>query len=40
MKYQKIINLLENTINQSSKFMTKIWVEINEDARKNYRTNS
>ena len=40
MKYQKIINLLENTINQSSKFMTKIWVEINEDALKNYRTNS
>ena len=27
MEYQKIINLLENTPNQSSKFRTKNWVE-------------
>ena len=29
MEYQKIINLLENTPNQPSKFRTKNWVEIN-----------
>ena len=28
MKYQKIINLLENRPNQPSKFRTKNWVEI------------
>ena len=27
IEYQKIINLLENTPNQSSKFRTKNWVE-------------
>ena len=32
MKYQKIINLLDNTIIQPSKFRTKNWVEINDDA--------
>ena len=30
MEYQKIINLLQNTPNQSSKFKTKNWVEIND----------
>ena len=30
MKYQKIINLLDNTTNQQSKFKTKNWVEIND----------
>ena len=30
MEYQKIINLLDNTPNQSSKFKTKNWVEIND----------
>ena len=30
MKYQKIINLLDNTSNQASKFRTKNWVEIND----------
>ena len=29
MEYQKIINLLDNTPNQSSNFKTKKWVEIN-----------
>ena len=30
MEYQKIINFLENTPNQPTKFRTKNWVEINE----------
>ena len=35
MEYQKIINLLENTPNQPSKFWTKHWAEVNDDtARK------
>ena len=40
MEYQKIINLLDNTPNQPTKFRTKIWVEINDDARGTYNTNS
>ena len=40
MKYQKIINLLDNTPNQPTKLMTKNWVEINDDARGTYNTNS
>ena len=40
MKYQKIINLLHNRSNQPTKFRTKNWVEINEDARGTYNTNS
>ena len=28
IEYQKIINLLDNTSNQPSKFRTKNWVEI------------
>ena len=36
MKYKKIINLLDNTTNQSSKFRTKNWVEINDDSRETY----
>ena len=39
MKYQKIINLLDNTPNQPSKFKTKSWVEINDDSRATYNTN-
>ena len=31
MEYQKIINLLDNTQNQPTKFRTKKWVEINDD---------
>ena len=30
MKYQKIKNLLENTLNEPSKFRIKNWVEVNE----------
>ena len=40
MKYQKIINLLDNTPNQPTKIRTKKWVEINDDARGAYNTNN
>ena len=40
MEYQKIINFLYNTPNQTTKFRTKNWVEINYDARGIYNTNS
>ena len=39
MEYQKIINLLENTTNQATKFRTKNWIEINDDSRGTYNTN-
>ena len=38
MEYQKIINFLDNTTTQASKFKTKNWVEVNEDARATYNT--
>ena len=40
MEYQKIINLLDNTRNRLSNFKTKDWVEINDEARGRYNTNS
>ena len=40
MENQNIINLLDNTPNQPSKFRTKNWVEINDDSRRTYNTNS
>ena len=40
MEKQKIINLLDNIPNQSYKFKTKIWIEINDDSRRIYNTNS
>ena len=40
MEYQKIINLLDNTPIQPTKFRTNNWVEINNDARRTYNTNS
>ena len=40
MEYQKIINLLYNTPNQLSKFRTKNWIEINDQSRGVYNTNS
>ena len=40
MEYQKIINLLENTPNQPTKFRTKKWVEINDESRGTYNTYS
>ena len=36
MEYQRIINLLGNTPNQSTKFSTKNYVEINEESRGTY----
>ena len=40
MEYQKIINFLDNTLNQPTKFKTKTWVEINDDARGTWNINS
>ena len=40
MEYQKIINLLNNTPDQRSKFRTKEWIEINDQSRGVYNTNS
>ena len=40
MEYQKMINFLENTPNQPTKFRTNIWVEINDDTRGTNSTNS
>ena len=35
-----VINLLDNASNQPSKFWTKQWVEINDESRETYSTNS
>ena len=40
MKYQKIINLLDNTPNQPTKFRTKKWIEIDDESRVTHNTNS
>ena len=40
MEYQKVINLLDNTSNQLSKYRTKNWIEINDQSRGVYNTNS
>ena len=40
MEYQEVINLLDNTPNQPSKFRTKSWVEINDDACGTYNSSS
>ena len=40
MKYQKIINLLDKSTNEPSKLKRKNWVEINNEARGKYNTNS
>ena len=40
MEYQKIVNLLDNTLNQPSKFRKKNWVEINDESRGTYTSNS
>ena len=36
MKCQKIMNLLDNTPYQPSKFKTKNWIETNDDTRGTY----
>ena len=40
MEYQKITNLLDNTPKQPTKFRTKYWVEVNDDTRGTYNTDS
>ena len=36
----KIMNLLDNTPNQPSKFRTKNWIETNDDSYQRYETSS
>ena len=40
MEYQKIANLIDDTSNQPSKFITRNWVEINDESRGAYNVNS
>ena len=40
MECQKLINLLDNTPNQPSKFRTKNWVGRNDESRGTYNTNT
>ena len=37
MEYQKVINLLDKTQNEPSKFRTRKWVEINHKSRETYK---
>ena len=39
MEYQKLANLLNDKSNQPSKFRTRNWVEINDEARVTYSPN-
>ena len=36
MEYQKITNLLDDSPNETSKFRTRSWVEINDEPRGKY----
>ena len=36
MEYQKITNLLDDSLNKTSKFRTRNWVEINDESRGKY----
>ena len=40
MEYQKIINFLDNTLDELSKFRTKNWVEIDDQSKESYSTGS
>ena len=40
MKYQKTINLLDDTTNEPSKFRAKNWVEINDESRRMYNVSN
>ena len=40
MEYRKIINSLDNTPNEPSKFRTKNWDEINDESRGTYDANN
>ena len=39
MKYQKQINLFDDTSNQPSKFRTKNWVKTNDKSKGEYKKN-
>ena len=39
MEYQKLTNLLDSASNQTSKFRTRILVEINDDIRRAHSPN-
>ena len=39
MEYQKIINLLDNTSNEPSKFRTKNWIKMSDNIRGAYSPN-
>ena len=38
MEYQKIINSLDNTLNQPTKFRTKNWAEVNDASQETYNS--
>ena len=40
MEYQKLINLLDDTTNQPSKFRTTKWVELNDESKGRYDNSS
>ena len=40
MEYQEIINLLDNTSHQPSKFRTRNWFEISDESRRTCNVNS
>ena len=40
MEYQKIANLIDDASNQPSKFITKNWVEVNDESKGAYNVNS
>ena len=40
MEYQKLTNLSLTTPSQSSKFRTRNWVQINDDSRATYNSNT
>ena len=39
MEYQKMMNLLDDTTNQPSRFRTRDWVEINDESKERYNSN-
>ena len=40
MQYQKIANLIDDTPNQTSKFRTRNWLELNDESRGAFNVNS
>ena len=40
MEYQKLLNLIDNQLNQPFKFSTKNWFEINDESRGTFNVNS